>query len=81
MQKPEESVRYYYYRNSGGKKKRERKKTGTNEQRTTLVLRVRSENWWWCGREMRTTSLLRFEIRMCTVGDCYRRPVICTPAT
>lgn len=34
------------------------------EGRLYYELEAKSVSWWLCGREMRTASLLRFEIRM-----------------
>lgn len=59
------SVRYRYDRNLCERKK---KKQGQmkRERRSYYELEAKtvSWEWWWCGREMRTVSLLRFEIRM-----------------
>lgn len=56
------SVRYD--QNSREKKKKKRKTQMKKEGRLYYELEAKSVSWWLCGREMRTASLLRFEIRM-----------------
>lgn len=46
------------------KKKKKRKTQMKREGRLYYELEAKSVSWWLCGREMRTASLLRFEIRM-----------------